>query len=243
MDVLKKYLAGVKAEFRPLVRQLDAVIRESAPALSAGLKWGNLTYHHARNVCSLVAHQDHVNLQVWGGAGLPDPARLLVGTGKAMRHIPLMRGGALNRRAIAGIVRAAAAKAPARAQGARPAARSKSAAVDAYIAACEPTVQKILRKIRATIHNAAPGAQEAISYRMPAFVLDGHLVYIGAFRRHLGLFPPVRDAKLKRACANYAGPKGNLQFLYDEPIPYALIARIVAMRVQENRARIAARKR
>ena len=116
-------------------------------------------------------------------------------------------------------------------------------AVDAYIAACEPKARRILRKVRATIRKAAPGATEVISYRMPAFVLDGQLVYVGAFRQHLGLFPPVRDAKLKLACAKFAGPKGNLRFPYDEPIPYVLIARIVKMRVKENRARLAARKR
>jgi uncharacterized protein YdhG (YjbR/CyaY superfamily) len=121
--------------------------------------------------------------------------------------------------------------------------KKNRAAVDAYIAVCEPKVRMILRKVRATIRKAAPGATEVISYRMPAFVLDGHLVYVGAFRKHLGLFPPVRDAKLKLACAKYAGPKGNLRFPYDEPIPYALIARIVKMRVKENRARLPARKR
>ena len=117
------------------------------------------------------------------------------------------------------------------------------AAVDAYIAACEPKVRKILRKVRALIRKAAPGAHEVISYRMPAFVLDGHLVYIGAFRQHLGLFPPVRDAKLKLACKKFVGPKGNLRIPYDGPIPYALISRIVKARVKENRARLAARKR
>lgn len=121
--------------------------------------------------------------------------------------------------------------------------KKNRAAVDAYIAAREPKVRKILRKVRATIRKAAPGATEVISYRMPAFVLDGHLVYVGAFRRHLGLFPPVRDTKLKSACAKFAGPKGNLRFPYDEPIPYALITRVVKMRVKENRTRAAARKR
>ena len=78
---------------------------------------------------------------------------------------------------------------------------------------------------------------------MPAFALDGPLVYVGAFRRHLGLYPPVHDAKLKSESVKYAGAKGNLRFPYDEPIPYALIARIVKMRAKENRAKLAARKR
>lgn len=57
-------------------------------------------------------------------------------------------------------------------------------------------------------------------------------MYFASYKKHIGLFPPVRgDEKLKRAAAPYAGPKGNLQFPLDEPIPYSLIRRIVKARV------------
>ena len=111
----------------------------------------------------------------------------------------------------------------------------KPASIDKYIAARPPAVRTILRKIRRTIRDAVPDAEETISYRMPAFKLDGVLVYFAAFRNHIGLFPPVRgDASLKRAVARYAGPKGNLQFPLDEPIPYGLIKRIVKFRAKRN---------
>jgi uncharacterized protein YdhG (YjbR/CyaY superfamily) len=115
--------------------------------------------------------------------------------------------------------------------------------VDAYIAAFAPPVQALLHKIRATIREAAPGAEEKISYRMPSFTLDGALVYYAAFKNHIGLYPPVRgDAKLMHDIAPYAGEKGNLRFPLDTPIPYALIARIVKARMRENRERAAARR-
>ena len=60
-----------------------------------------------------------------------------------------------------------------------------------------------------------------------------NLVYVGAFAHHIGFFPPVKDAKLRREAAAYAGPKGNLKFPLDEPIPYGLIAKIVKARVKE----------
>jgi uncharacterized protein YdhG (YjbR/CyaY superfamily) len=67
---------------------------------------------------------------------------------------------------------------------------------------------------------------------MSTFKLNGTLVYFAAFKKHIGLFPPVRgDAGLMRAVKPYAGPKGNLQFPLAEPIPYALIRRIVKARV------------
>ena len=116
--------------------------------------------------------------------------------------------------------------------------------IDEYIAASPSEVQPILRKIRRTIGNAAPGAQELISYRMPAFRLNGILVYFAAFKNHIGLYPPVSgDAKLEKALLPYAGPKGNLKFPLDQAIPYALIKRVVLLRVKQASTYAAARRR
>lgn len=107
--------------------------------------------------------------------------------------------------------------------------------IDEYIAAAPSEVRPVLNKIRATIRKAAPRAEEKISYRMPAYKSDGELVYFAAFKHHIGLYPPVRgDAKLMKEVAKYANEKGNLRFPLDEPIPYALIARIVKQRVRLN---------
>jgi uncharacterized protein YdhG (YjbR/CyaY superfamily) len=116
--------------------------------------------------------------------------------------------------------------------------------IDEYIALFSPAVQAILEKIRLTIRQAAPEARETISYRIPAFTLEGILVYFAAFRKHIGMYPPARgDPKLQKAISRYAGVKGNLQFPLDQPIPYGLIARIVKLRVKQNLAKArAARK-
>ena len=107
--------------------------------------------------------------------------------------------------------------------------------IDEYIASFSPEVQAILERIRLTIRNAAPGARETISYKMPAFRLNGVLVYFAAFRKHIGFYPPVRgDAKLQKAIAAYAGEKGNLRFPLDQPIPFDLIERIVKLRVKQD---------
>jgi uncharacterized protein YdhG (YjbR/CyaY superfamily) len=118
----------------------------------------------------------------------------------------------------------------------------KPATVDDYIAQSPAEVRPILEKIRATIRRAAPKATERISYRMPAFFQDGVLVYIGAFKNHIGLYPPVcGDETLKAEVAPYEGEKGNLRFPLDRPIPYGLIGRIVKSHVRENAARAAAK--
>ena len=113
--------------------------------------------------------------------------------------------------------------------------RSAPRDIDAYIATFPPDVQAILRRIRATIREAAPNAQETISYQMPAFTSNGVLVYFAAFKNHIGLYPPVRgDAALDKAVAPFAGEKGNLRFPLDRPIPYGLIRRIVKLRLRQN---------
>jgi uncharacterized protein YdhG (YjbR/CyaY superfamily) len=110
--------------------------------------------------------------------------------------------------------------------------------IDAYIAAFSPEVRTLLKQIRQTIRAAAPDAEGIMSYRMPAFKLHGILVYFAAFKNHIGLYPPVSgDERLEKAIAPYAGAKGNLRFPMDQPIPYALIKRIVKFRMKQNLAK------
>lgn len=115
----------------------------------------------------------------------------------------------------------------------------KSAEVDAYIRKFPAPVQGQLRKVRAAIRRAAPRATELISYRIPAYRQARMLVFFAGFRNHIGLYPPVRgDASLEKAVARYAGPKGNLKFPLGEPLPLALIARIVRLKVKQDLARM-----
>jgi uncharacterized protein YdhG (YjbR/CyaY superfamily) len=110
--------------------------------------------------------------------------------------------------------------------------------IDAYIAGCPAKVRRILRQVRATIADAAPGASEAIKYRLPTFVLHGTLVHFGAFQNHVGFYAlPSGHAKFRRQLGRYVSGKGSVQFPYDRPMPYALIREIVKFRVQENIAR------
>ena len=106
--------------------------------------------------------------------------------------------------------------------------------IDEYIASSPEEVRPVLQSIRATVRKAAPQAEERISYRMPAFFHEGALVYFAAFKQHIGLYPPVRDAALRAELARYAGPKGNLRFPLSEPMPFELIRRVVQARLRES---------
>jgi uncharacterized protein YdhG (YjbR/CyaY superfamily) len=116
--------------------------------------------------------------------------------------------------------------------------------IDGYISQFPADTQAILEKVRATICQAAPNAKEVISYMMPAFKQHGILVYFAAWKKHIGLYPPISgDKTLEKAVARYAGPKGNLQFPLDESIPYDLIERIVKLRVKQDLAKAEAKRK
>lgn len=115
--------------------------------------------------------------------------------------------------------------------------------IDEYITAFPPKVQSILKRVRAAVKKAAPSATEKISYRMPALALNGIVIYFAAFKNHIGLFPPLKgDEKLQQQLAPYKGPKGNLRFPLDKPIPYPLIGRVVKARVKELMERKSSRR-
>ena len=107
--------------------------------------------------------------------------------------------------------------------------------VDEYISTFPKNVQAILQKLRQSIKEAAPEAEEIISYQMPAFKLNGVLVWFAAFKDHISLFPKVSAIEaFKEELANYETSKGTIRFPLNEPIPFNLIKEIVQFRVKEN---------
>lgn len=113
----------------------------------------------------------------------------------------------------------------------------KPKTIDEYISAFPPDIQAILEKIRQTIRQAAPDAEESISYGMPAFKSKGKpLVYFAAWRNHIGFYPtPSGTEAFRDALSIYKSSKGAVQFPLDKPIPYDLIERIVRFRMVETR--------
>ncbi|MFN8472252.1 MAG: DUF1801 domain-containing protein [Anaerolineae bacterium] len=115
--------------------------------------------------------------------------------------------------------------------------------IDEYIAGYPPDVQEILQKVRQTIREAAPDAEETIKYRMPTFTLKGNLVHFAAFKHHIGFYPaPTGVKEFQEELSGYKGAKGSVQFPLDKPIPYDLISRIVSFRVSENLKKAEAKK-
>lgn len=107
--------------------------------------------------------------------------------------------------------------------------------VDLYIDDFPEEVQVRLRQVRDTILEAAPGAEETFAYMMPAYRLNGPLVFFGGFVKHIGFYPtPSGIETFKEEISGYKYAKGSVQFPHNKPLPLDLIRRITEFRVKEN---------
>jgi uncharacterized protein YdhG (YjbR/CyaY superfamily) len=89
--------------------------------------------------------------------------------------------------------------------------------------------------MRQTIRKAAPEAEEAISYQIPTFKLNGNLVHFAAFKNHVSFFPTARGVEaFKKELSRFKGSRGTVQFPLDRPIPYDLVRKITVFRRKEN---------
>ena len=108
------------------------------------------------------------------------------------------------------------------------ATKKRFGTIDEYIETFPKDVQSILEKMRQTIRRAAPEAEEAISYQIPAFKLNGNLVWFAAFKNHIGFYPMITGIRaFKKELSPYKGAKGSVQFPLEKPIPYDLVKKIV----------------
>jgi uncharacterized protein YdhG (YjbR/CyaY superfamily) len=107
--------------------------------------------------------------------------------------------------------------------------------IDEYIASFRGPVKQKLIEMRNLIRGEAPGAQEIISYRMPAYRINGVLVYFAAWPHHIGFYPTASGIRVfKGDLSKYNYSKGAIQFPIDKPLPKTLIRKIVRFRVQED---------
>jgi uncharacterized protein YdhG (YjbR/CyaY superfamily) len=116
--------------------------------------------------------------------------------------------------------------------------------VEEYIDTFPATTKKILQQVRKTIKEAAPNAEEVISYNMPAYKQEGMLVFFAAYDKHIGFYPtPGGIEAFKKELSVYNSAKGSVQFPIDNPMPLALITKIVKYRIKENLEKASLKKK
>ena len=109
--------------------------------------------------------------------------------------------------------------------------------VGEYLNSVQPDIRGRLQQICNIVSEAAPQAEARISYNMPAYFYNGRLVYFCAFKKHIGFYPASMKIfdEFKNELKEYKqSGRGTVQFPYDQPLPIALIKRIVKVRVNEN---------
>jgi uncharacterized protein YdhG (YjbR/CyaY superfamily) len=121
----------------------------------------------------------------------------------------------------------------------KPMATAGERAVDAYIAAAPKAVQPMLRELRQAIRSAAPKAEEKISYRMPFYAYHGRVIYFAAHKTHVGMYPIIGREKdlYAKELKPYMAAKATLQFPIGQPIPIALVKKVVKERARGNEVR------
>jgi uncharacterized protein YdhG (YjbR/CyaY superfamily) len=133
---------------------------------------------------------------------------------------------------------------PAKSTSTKPAA-GKFATVEEYMASLPAASKKIFTAFRKTIKQAAPEAEELISYGIPALKLHGMLVYFAAWKEHVSMYPRTAglEKAFKKEMAKYGVSKGTIKFPTDEPLPLDIISKMVQFRVKENKEKEAVKKK
>ncbi len=117
--------------------------------------------------------------------------------------------------------------------------------VDEYISRYPPNYRKALEGIRKIIREAAPEAEERISYQMPAYKYNGWLVYFAGFKDHCSLFVASLSlmGKLKKDLEPYEAKGATIHFTPERPLPASFVRKIVKLRMKENEERAKSRKK
>jgi uncharacterized protein YdhG (YjbR/CyaY superfamily) len=119
-----------------------------------------------------------------------------------------------------------------------PLAKRKPQTIDEYLATVKPDQRRTLASLRKTIHAVAPKVEECISYGIPAFRLNGRsLVFFGAWANHCAFYPGSSTTlkKFRDDLRGFQVTKGTIRFTPDNPVPVALVKKLIKARIRENR--------
>lgn len=117
--------------------------------------------------------------------------------------------------------------------------RVKAKTIDEYLAALSDDKRAALQQLRKNILAAVPRAEECISYRLPAFRLDGRmLVWFGATANHCAFYPGAVVEDYKDELGDYGTSKGTIRFQPGNPLPATLVRKLVKARIAKSAAAV-----
>jgi len=120
---------------------------------------------------------------------------------------------------------------------------NKAPTIKDYISDFPVSTQKKLKQLQSLIKKTVPKAEETISYGMPAYKLNGPIVYFAAYKNHIGFYPtPAPILAFKQELKKYKTSKGAVQFPLDEDLPVSLIGKMLRFKVKANLSKIRSKK-
>lgn len=122
--------------------------------------------------------------------------------------------------------------------------RIAAKSVDEYLAALPDDVMQLLEKLRKTIKEAAPKAEESISYQIPTYKQNGPVIFFAAFKNHCSLLPVDKDVQelFAKELEGYKINNYTVQFTVQNPLPSPLVKKIVKLKLKKNEERVAKKK-
>jgi uncharacterized protein YdhG (YjbR/CyaY superfamily) len=107
--------------------------------------------------------------------------------------------------------------------------------VEDYIESFPKKIQDLLNKMRKTILEVIPDAEETFRYGMPTYrMFDTNLIHFAAMKNHVGFYPtPFPIVKFKKELKRFVTTKGAIQFPFDKEIPFSLVNKIIKFRIEE----------
>lgn len=231
--------SGVRAKWLPLYDQLHSMALEKLGSFdeyetASAVIWKHTTAFtevSAKKDCMVVAFASDVVHDEW------QPSKVLQTSKNRVVHYFEVTDNALFPVLIERIAQAYTLTQSNRARK-DPAEKPIYATIDEYIALFPGEVGDILEQVRKTIRQAAPDAQEKISWQMPTFWQNENLVHFAAAKNHIGLYPGENAIRVFGGkLTEYKTSKGAIQFPFSEPVPYDLIAEITRFRVKDNAAK------
>lgn len=229
--------SGVRAKWLPLYEQLRGMAQDKLGTFeehetSSTVQWKhNSTFAEisAKKNCMVVAFAAVSVHDEW------EPAKVLQTSKNRAAHYFEVTDDALFPQLIERIAQAYALTQSSSVHREPAEEKAVYTTIDEYIALFPEEVRRILGQVRQTIRQAAPDAQEKISWQMPTFWQNGNLVHFAAAKNHIGLYPGESGVRVfADRLTDYKTSKGAIQFPLTQPIPYDLITEITRFRVQEN---------
>jgi uncharacterized protein YdhG (YjbR/CyaY superfamily) len=241
-------LSKASSQARNLANGLRKLICQVMPAV-VEVPWPRMrmasygvgSKKQSEHFCYISAQKNDANLGFYYGAELPDPEELLQGSGKLLRHVKVREQKAIANPALRRLLRIASRHRmptkPALSASKREAAGEQEERVQEYFATLPAKARRHLQKVREAIRKGAPKAVEAFGYGMPAFSLKGKpFIWYAAWKKHSGFYP-ISQATARELAAELKeyeiSGKGTIRFPLDEPVPVALLKRLVKARVAE----------